>query len=70
MQVTSPYEAALALLAAGAVIEQISEAPLAYRLQVGREAVPIPGSLIQLLLAHRRIRATCRVSGRLRYVPT
>ena len=41
MQVTSPYDAELALLAAGAVIEQISEAPLAYRLQVGREAVPI-----------------------------
>ena len=70
MQFTSHYEAAIALLAAGAVIEQTSEAPLVYRLQVGRETVPIPGSVVQQLLAHRRIQATCRVSGRMRYVAT
>lgn len=68
MKVTSQYEAVLELLSAGAVIEQTSEAPLAYRLKVGHETVPMPGSTVQQLLTHQRIRATCRVSGRLRYV--
>lgn len=62
------FEAVLELLSAGAVIEQVSDAPLTYTLKVGREAVPIDGGLVQQLLAARRIRAACRVSGRLRYV--
>ena len=70
MQVTSQYEAALALLAAGAVIEQTSDAPVVYQLKSGRETAPMPGSLVQQLLVHGRICVTCRVSGRLRYVAT
>lgn len=67
-QVNRQFEAVLELLAAGAVIEQVSDAPLLYKLKVGYETVPIPGGLVQQLLANRCIRATCRVSGRLRYV--
>ena len=69
-QVRSQYEAALELLAAGAVIEQTSEVSLAYRLKVGRDVVSIAGGLVQQLLTRGRIRPTCRVSGRLRYVAT
>ena len=43
------FEAVLELLSAGAVIEQVSDAPLTYTLKVGREAVPIDGGLVQQL---------------------
>jgi hypothetical protein len=62
------YELVLELLASGACIEQVSEAPRAYRLCIERESMPIQGGLMQQLLAHRRIVEVCRVSGRLRFV--
>ena len=62
------YEIALQLLVAGACIEQVCDAPKVYRLRTERESAPIPGSLVQQLLAHRRIIEICRVSGRLRFV--
>ena len=64
------YEIALQLLASGACIEQVSEAPKIYRLCIERESVPVQGSLVQQLLAHRRIVEVCRVSGRLRFIAT
>lgn len=62
------YEAARELLAAGAFIEQVSDAPLAYRIRIGRDSAPLPAGLFQQLLAHKQIRQSCRVSGRMRYV--
>jgi hypothetical protein len=64
------YTTALALLAAGAVIEQVSEAPITYRLKVGGQSVPLPGGVVQQLITHKRIRQSCRVSGKLLYVAT
>ena len=66
----SPFEAVLELLAAGAYIEQVSEAPLAFNIRMGSDAARLPGGLVQQLLVHRRIRQSCRVSGRVRYVAT
>ncbi|SBP87795.1 hypothetical protein [Thiomonas arsenitoxydans] len=62
------YEAARELLAAGAFIEQVSDAPLAYRIRLGSDSAPLPAGLFQQLLAHKQIRQSCRVSGRMRYV--
>lgn len=64
----NPYEVTLQILASGACIEQVSEAPRVYRLCIERESMPIEGSLVQQLLAHRRIVEVCRVSGRLRFL--
>ena len=64
------YLAAIVLLAQGGVIEQLSEAPIRYRLRVGQESVPLNGGIVRQLLVNRRIRETCRVNGRLLYVAT
>lgn len=66
----SQFDAATALLAAGATVEQISESPQIYRLNFNGSSVPLPGGVFQQLLAHRRIRQSCRVSGRVRFVST
>lgn len=66
----SPFEVVLELLAAGAYIEQVSEAPQAFNIRIGSNAARLPGGLVQQLFAHRRIRQSCRVSGRMRYVAT
>ena len=62
------YIATLSLLAEGAVIEQICEAPLTYRIKHASESAPLPGAVVQQLLVHRRIRQSCRVSGRVVFV--
>ena len=62
------YQAALQLLAAGAVIKQVSAAPLTYQLSLGSNSVPIPGGVVQQLLAHGQIRAACKVGGEVVYV--
>ena len=62
------YEAARELLAAGAFIEQVTDAPLAYRIRLGRDSAPLPAGVFQQLVAHKVVRASCRVSGRMRYV--
>lgn len=62
------FNAVLQLLASGAYIEQVSEAPLAFRICHSRETAPLPGGLVQQLLASRAIKPSCRVSGRMRYV--
>ena len=64
----SQYEAARQLLDAGAFIEQVSDAPLSYRIRVGNESAPLPPGTFQQLLAQKLIRQSCRVSGRMRYV--
>jgi hypothetical protein len=64
----SQYEVARELLAAGAFIEQVSDAPLAYRIRLGRDSAPLPAGVFQQLVAHKVVRASCRVSGRMRYV--
>ena len=64
----SQYEAARQLLAAGAFIEQVSDAPLAYRIRLGGDSAPLPAGLFQQLLAHKVVRASCMVSGRMRCV--
>ena len=66
----SQYEAARQLLAAGAFIEQMSDAPLTYRIRLGSGSTPFPGWLVQQFLAHQVIRPSCRVSGRMRFVAT
>lgn len=68
MRTVSQYAAVLELLAAGAVIEQASEAPRTFQLKLDRQSVPLPSGLVQQLFAHRCIRATCKVSGRQQYV--
>lgn len=65
---TSQFNAVIQLLASGAYIEQVSEAPLAYRIHLGSDSAPLPGGLVQQLLASRVIKQSCRVSGRMRYV--
>ena len=67
---SSQFEIVRQLWAAGAFIEQVSDAPLVYRIRVGNVAAPLPGGLVQQLLAHRAIRQSCRVSGRMRFVAT
>lgn len=62
----SQYEAARQLLAAGAFIEQVSDAPLRF----GSDSAPLPAGLFQQLLAHKLICQSCRVSGKTRYVAT
>lgn len=70
MEGVRQYRAVLSLLAAGAVVEQVSEAPIAYRLKVGGQSTPLAGGVVQQLIAHRRIRQSCKVSGNLVYVAT
>ena len=62
------YQAALQLLAAGAVIKQSSATPLTYRLSFDKTSVPLPGGVVQQLLAHEQIRVACKVSGEVVYV--
>jgi hypothetical protein len=67
---TSQFTAVLQLLARGAYIEQVCEAPLSYRIHHERDFAPLPGGLVQQLLTSRAIKQSCRVSGRMRYVGT
>ncbi len=62
------YPALLALLDAGAVIEEVDIAPLRYCVRHGRDSAPLPGGLVQKLFAHKRLKPTCRVGGRQQYV--
>lgn len=64
----SQFSAVIQLLANGAYIEQVSEAPLSYRIRLGSESAPLPGGLVQQLLTSRTIKQSCRVSGKMRYV--
>ena len=64
------YSAALVLLSSGAVIEQTAAAPMTYHIAYQGRAVPIPGGVVQQLLASRRIREVCKVSGRRQFLPT
>jgi len=68
MSSSHPLHTVLQLLADGAYIEQVSEAPLTFRISHDRSSAPLPGGLMQQLLASGAIKASCRVSGRLRYV--
>jgi len=62
------YLAALSLLAEGAIVEQASAAPITYRLKHAGQSVQLPGGVFQQLIAHQRIRQSCRLSGRLVFV--
>ncbi|MDE2254768.1 MAG: hypothetical protein KGL42_10995 [Betaproteobacteria bacterium] len=62
------YAAALQLLQAGAIIDEVTAAPATYRIALGRDRVPIPGHVVQQLVAHRKIHAVCQVSGKRRFV--
>ena len=66
----SQYEAARELLAVGAFIGQVSDAPLSYRIHFGSSSAPLPAGIFQQLVAQRLIRQSCRVNGRMRYVAT
>ena len=68
MVTQSPLHTVLQLLADGAYIEQVSQAPLIFHIRHNREAAPLPGGLMQQLLASGAIKPSCRVSGRMRYV--
>lgn len=70
MEENRQYLTVLSLLAEGAVIEQTSEAPLAYRVKHGGKSAPLPGGVVQQLMANNRIRPSCKVNGRLLYVTT
>ncbi|CAZ87637.1 conserved hypothetical protein [Thiomonas arsenitoxydans] len=63
------YLAALSLLNEGAIIEQMSGAPITYRLKHAGQSVPLTGGVFQQLIAHRHIRQSCRLSGRVVFVP-
>lgn len=65
---TNQFNTVLRLLAEGAYIEQVSEAPVSYRIFHERESAAIPGGLVQQLLTARAIKQSCRVSGRMRFV--
>lgn len=62
------YAAALQLLQAGAVIDEVTAAPSTYRIALGRDSAPIPGHVVQQLVTHRKIHAVCQVSGKRRFV--
>ena len=62
------YQAAVQLLAAGAAIEELSSAPIVYRLVFERQSAPIPGWVVQQLQAQRAVREVCRVNGRRRFL--
>ena len=47
MEGARQYDAVLLLLAEGAVVEQVSEAPIAYRLKVGGQSKLLPGGVVQ-----------------------
>lgn len=68
MEGTRQYRAVLLRLAEVAVVEQVSEAPIAYRLKVGGQSMLLPGGVVQQLIAHKRIRQSCRVNGRVIFV--
>ena len=65
---TSQFKAIAHLLANGAYIEQVSDAPLSYRIRFGNESAPLQGGLVQQLLTSRVIKRSCKVNGRMRYV--
>ena len=64
----SQFSAVIQLLANGGYIEQVSDAPLSYRIHHERDSAPLPGGLVQQLLTSRTIKQSCRVSGRMRYI--
>lgn len=47
MEGARQYDAVLLLLAEGAVVEQVSEAPIAYRFKVGGQSKLLPGGVVQ-----------------------
>ncbi|SCC92479.1 conserved hypothetical protein [Thiomonas sp. X19] len=65
---TSQFTAVIRLLASGAYIEQVSEAPLSYSIHHQRKSAALQGGLVQQLLTSGVIKQSCRVSGRMRYV--
>jgi len=61
------FSATLSLLADGAYIEQTATAPIAYRLIHERNAVAIPGSIVQRLQTSQKLReSAAQVNGRKR----
>lgn len=64
----SQFNVVLQLLSDGAYIEQVSQAPLIFNIRHNRDGAPLPGGLVQQLLANGAIKPSCRVSGRMRYV--
>ena len=58
------------ILQAGGWIEQIRDCPIQYLLRDGSESAALPGHIVQRLLVSHRIKPTCKVSGRMRYVLT
>lgn len=62
------FQAAASLLRQGAFIQEASSEPITYRLHYAGDSAPIAGHLVQQLLAHRLVRPTCRVSGKMRYL--
>ena len=70
MHTSQQYLAALELLAAGAVIEQISEAPQRFSIRHGRQMALLPASLALQLQAQHKICLRCRLNGRNTYTAT
>lgn len=62
--------AVVEILQSGGWIEQIRDCPIQYLLRHGGESAALPGHIVQRLLVSHRIKPTCKVSGRLRYVLT
>ena len=70
MSTEKVFYAALEILQSGGWIEQIRDCPIQYLLRHGGESAALPGHIVQRLLVSHRIKPTCKVSGRLRYVLT
>jgi hypothetical protein len=60
MHKNSQFNAVVQLLASGAYIEQVSEAPLSCHLYHVRDSAPFAGGLAQQLLKSRAIKQSCR----------
>ncbi|WP_298292965.1 hypothetical protein [Thiomonas sp.] len=67
---TEAFCAVLEILQSGGWIEQIRDCPIQYALRLGAESAALPGHIVQRLLVSKRIKPTCKVSGRVRYVLT
>lgn len=70
MSTEQAFSAALEILKSGGWIEQIRDCPIQYLLRHGGESAVLPGHIVQRLLVSHRIKPTCKVSGRMRYVLT
>ncbi|MGC9237475.1 MAG: hypothetical protein ACP5GF_11335 [Thiomonas sp.] len=70
MHSTKLFTAAVQLLQAGAVIDEVTEAPCTYRICYAGDSAPLPGFVFAQLRTHGKVRLACKISGRPRYVGT